>query len=55
MVRGARKTRNDPAMTRPLMISGKDDDLVGVARRSDPLGFLANLVRPRTGGRPAPY
>lgn len=41
MVRVARKTRNDPTMTTPLMISGKDDDLVGVARRSDPLGFLA--------------
>ena len=28
-------------MTSPLMISSKDDDLVGVARRSDPLGLLA--------------
>ena len=28
-------------MTVPLMISSKDDDLVGVARRSDPLGLLA--------------
>ena len=28
-------------MTAPLMISNKDDDLVGVARRSDPLGLLA--------------
>ena len=28
-------------MVAPLMISSKDDDLVGVARRSDPLGMLA--------------
>ena len=28
-------------MDAPLMISSKDDDLVGVARRSDPLGLLA--------------
>lgn len=28
-------------MALPLMISGKDDHLVGVARRSDPLGLLA--------------
>ncbi len=28
-------------MTAPLMISSKDDELVGVARRSDPLGLLA--------------
>ncbi len=28
-------------MVVPLMISSKDDDLVGVARRSDPLGLLA--------------
>lgn len=28
-------------MAAPLMISSKDDDLVGVARRSDPLGLLA--------------
>ena len=28
-------------MATPLMISSKDDDLVGVARRSDPLGLLA--------------
>ena len=28
-------------MAAPLMISSKDDDLVGIARRSDPLGLLA--------------
>ena len=28
-------------MAEPLMISSRDDDLVGVARRSDPLGVLA--------------
>ena len=28
-------------MAAPLMISSKDDELVGVARRSDPLGLLA--------------
>ncbi len=28
-------------MAKPLMISSRDDDLVGVARRSDPLGVLA--------------
>ena len=29
------------SMAEPLMISSKDDDLVGAARRSDPLGVLA--------------
>ena len=33
-------------MVVPLMISNKDDDLVGVTRRSDPLGLLAVWSRP---------
>ena len=38
---GKHGRRGSSLMTAPLMISSKDDDLVGVARRSDPLGLLA--------------